>query len=139
MAHMTHNPVIDAHARTRKRMNSANVSGLSYTSLTAPLKGMALQDPTMWIPEFEVWALRECIFRDRCFGGLGALHRAFSDWCLRNHSVPCRRDTFEQLLERHGFMICELLAYGLLLREDGKGKPLPPNSHGSKPAQRVEG
>ena len=100
MTHMTHSPVIDVHARARKRVNSADVS---YPSWTLPLTGMAVADPAEWLPEFEAWALQECLFSERVFGGLRTLHVAFSEWCIRNRSGPCTRYVFEQLLSDQGF------------------------------------
>jgi hypothetical protein len=91
----------------------------SYPSYASPtLTGMALQDPEEWIPEFESWAPQECLFIDRSFGGLTALHIAFSEWCMRNRSVPCTRYVFEHLLTNQGFHISASLVHSLVLRRD---------------------
>jgi hypothetical protein len=82
------------------------------------LTGMAVQDPREWIPEFESWAPAECAHLDRCFGGVGALHVAFSEWCVRNRSVPCTRYVFEQLLNDQGFLVCDALVSALVLKTD---------------------
>jgi hypothetical protein len=41
------------------------------------------------------WLLDECVYRDRCWGGIGALHLSFARWCS-NHgrAVPAPRRDF---------------------------------------------
>jgi hypothetical protein len=77
---------------------------------------MALHDPAEWAPEFQAWLLKECILFDRALGGIGALHLAFNDWCLRNKSVPCTSYVFEQLLSREGFRTDAALVHALVLK-----------------------
>jgi hypothetical protein len=104
-------PVIASYSPIR-----AKVGHTSYAS--SVLTGMALCDPEEWLPEFAAWSLRECVWFDRAFGGLGALHAAFGEWCVRNRSVPCTRYVFEQLLNAQGFRICDALVSALVLRKD---------------------
>ena len=89
-----------------------------YVIASPLLSGMAFHDPAEWVPEFETWAPRACIYVEGGFGGVGALHVAFSEWCVKNRSVPCTRDVFEQLLTDQGFLICDSLVSALVLRKD---------------------
>ena len=82
------------------------------------LAGMELHDPAEWEPEFGAWVLHRCIFRDYCLCNVRVLHAAFCDWCMRNQSVPCRTDTFEEILRRNGFCIDAAMVYGLILKTD---------------------
>jgi hypothetical protein len=84
------------------------------------LTGMALHDPEEWVPEFTQWALQECVCRDGAWGSITALHVAFSEWCVRNRSVPCTRAVFEQLLNNQGFLVCDALVSALVLKADLK-------------------
>jgi hypothetical protein len=112
----------------------AEISGTELTSqLTSPTPqpspsdsgdagieptGMAAHDAGQWLPEFEAWAPQACVYRERCFGGVGALHVSFCEWCVRHRSVPCTRAVFERLLDSQGFLVCDALVSGLLLRSD---------------------
>lgn len=82
------------------------------------LTGMAVHDPHEWTPELESWAPQECVYLDRCFGGVGALHVAFCEWCTRHRGVPCTRVVFEELLSAQGFLVCDALVSGLVLKRD---------------------
>lgn len=75
-------------------------------------------DPFAWAEDFHKWALSKCVFRDRCFGGIWALHRDFCEWTISRESVPCRRMTFERLLADQGFLLADGFVSGLILRED---------------------
>ena len=77
-------------------------------------------DPAAWAEDFHRWALDRCVWRDRCFGGIGALHTCFCEWAIAHKSVPMQRTTFERLLRDHGFFFADGLVYGLLLAEDVK-------------------
>jgi hypothetical protein len=79
---------------------------------------MSVHDFREWIPEFEAWINLACVYRDRACGGIRALHIAFSEWCMRNRSVPCTRYVFEQLLADQGFHVCDLVVDSLLLKVD---------------------
>lgn len=80
--------------------------------------GIPAHDPAAWAEDFHRWALSNCVYRDRCFGGIGALHTDFRRWTLAHESVPCRDETFEQLLRDAGFLFADGLVYGLVLKED---------------------
>jgi hypothetical protein len=113
---MTHFVDYPRHARAGIRVNREKASSPVIASL--PLTGMALHDPAEWIPEFDAWASRACVYVDFAFGGVGALHAAFCEWCVRNRSVPCTRDVFEHLLNDRGFLVCDALVSALVLKKD---------------------
>lgn len=75
-------------------------------------------DPRAWAEDFQRWALARCVYRDRCFGGIGALHTDFCEWAIVSESVPCQRRTFEVLLTESGFLLAEGLVSGLFLTAD---------------------
>jgi hypothetical protein len=81
-----------------------------------PAQGMAIHDPAAWAEDFHRWALSRCIFRDRCFGGIGALQRDFCEFQVLRDEVPCTGRTFEALLKEAGFFFADGLVYGLLLK-----------------------
>jgi hypothetical protein len=105
--------VIASHSPIRAKLQHSSHASPAFT-------GMTLQDPEEWVPEFEAWALRECVYLDRAFGGVTVLHVAFSEWCIANRSVPSTRITFERLLYSQGFLICDGLVSALVLRSDTK-------------------
>jgi hypothetical protein len=104
-------PVIASYSPTRAKLGHT-----SYAS--SVLTGMALHDPEEWAPEFQAWVLHQCIFRDCCTSSTDVLHAGFCDWCLSNRSVPCRNDTFEELLKRTGFCVNASMVHGLILKID---------------------
>jgi hypothetical protein len=79
-------------------------------------------DPDAWREPFARWLDSACVAHPRCFGGLNALHRAYSDWELSHDGVPPTRDTFVALLVECGFRIVDIhgtaLLEGLALCED---------------------
>jgi hypothetical protein len=75
-------------------------------------------DPEAWMEDFHRWALDRCVYRDRCFGGIGALWSDFGEWAVGHSSVPCTRRTFELLLTDFGFFFAEGMIYGLILKAD---------------------
>ena len=77
-----------------------------------------VDDPAAWREPFHAWALSECVFKDRCFGGIGCLHVHFAEWAITHDAVPCTRDTFEVLLSDAGFLFCDGMVSGLILHED---------------------
>jgi hypothetical protein len=77
---------------------------------------MAVHDPEEWSPEFEAWAPQACVYMERGFGGVGALHAAFCEWCIRSRSIPCTRVVFEQLLHAQGFLVCDALVSAVVLK-----------------------
>lgn len=85
-------------------------------------------DPDGWREPFHAWALSECVFKDRCFGGIGCLRVHFCEWADAHNAVPCTRQTFEQLLTDAGFLVCDGMVSGLILKEDydaAHWKPAP--------------
>jgi len=75
-------------------------------------------DPSFWNEDFFRWALDRCVYRDRCFCGVGALCADFGSWAVFHNTVPCTRRIFQELLENAGLFIADGLVYGLILRED---------------------
>jgi hypothetical protein len=71
-----------------------------------------------WAEDFHRWALSNCVYRDRRFGGIGALHTDFCRWTLSHDSVPCRDETFKRLLRDAGFFFADGLVYGLMLKDN---------------------
>lgn len=66
------------------------------------------------------WMLDRLVFRDHCYGGIGALHLDLARWCA-DHSrpMPVSRRAFERALQTEGFTVTDDgLVYGLILRED---------------------
>ncbi len=49
-------------------------------------------NPSAWDEDFHRWALDRCVWRDRCFGGIGALHADFSEWSVAREDVLCTRN-----------------------------------------------
>jgi hypothetical protein len=85
--------------------------------MTTPAMNASIVDPECWCLEFGHWVEEQCTFRDGCFGGLGSLHRCFSEWCAK-FSVPCGFETFERLLRLEGFDCAGELVHGLILKSD---------------------
>jgi hypothetical protein len=105
-----------------KLTKSGSVSFVSslprQISIISPASGMANHDPAAWAEDFHRWAINQCVFRDRCFAGIGGLLRHFCEWQVMRDEVPCTRNTFEALLRDGGFFFAEGLVYGLLLKAD---------------------
>jgi hypothetical protein len=77
----------------------------------------------------EAWLVNRCVFRDRCWGGIGSLHVHFCCWCAeRGEPMIASREWFENMLAREGFGL-DLrygFVYGLLLAEDAETCPPTP-------------
>lgn len=80
----------------------------------APNGGLAQHDPTAWDEDFGTWLEAKCTYRDRIFWSVRHLHGLFCTWCISNDRVPCRRDTFEQLLAAYDLVFADSLVYGLM-------------------------
>jgi hypothetical protein len=96
-------------------------TGIANPSTSATQRSMADHNASAWAEDFHRWALTRCVWHDRCFGGIGALHRDFCEWAIAHESPPCNRQTFERLLHEMGLLIADGLASGLVLREDFRG------------------
>jgi hypothetical protein len=90
----------------------------------------AYEDGLCW------WAQERCMFLDRSWWGIGALHRDYFAWCRRTGAdVPGSLDTFRVLLRDCGFTITDDgLVCGLALTEDLQkiANPEP-----SKPTKKI--
>jgi hypothetical protein len=66
------------------------------------------------------WLLERCVYRDRCFGGVGALYLDLSRWCAdHGQTAPESRRAFAAELQVEGFAVTtDGLVYGLMLGED---------------------
>jgi hypothetical protein len=67
-----------------------------------------------------LWMLERCVFRDRCWGGIGALYLDLARWCAeQGQPAPESRWAFVTALRAEGFQITvDGLVYGLVLKED---------------------
>jgi hypothetical protein len=67
-----------------------------------------------------LWMLDRCGFRDRAWGGVGALHLDLARWCAdHGQPVPASRRAFIAELQAEGFAVTtDGLVYGLVLPED---------------------
>ena len=66
-----------------------------------------------------LWMLARCVYRDRCFGGVGALYLDLSRWCAdHGQTAPESRRAFAAELQAEGFAVTtDGLVYGLMLGE----------------------
>jgi hypothetical protein len=115
--------IISRRERLRRALDSSHWSGevIAWTDPTEegvqtlhPLR----HDPAARAEDFHRWMLERCVWRDRCFGGIGALHTSFCEWAMSSHSVPCQRKTFERLLADAGFLVADGLVSGLISKAD---------------------
>jgi hypothetical protein len=111
-----------------KRLNQAPAVTQLHTASTST--DIPADDPAAWRDAFWCWIEAECVFRQRCFGGIGSLHVHFCEWAKDHDSVPSTRQTFERLLADAGFLIADGMVSELVLAEDwrdcyqpGRGKP----------------
>lgn len=72
------------------------------------------ENPADYAEDFHKWAINDCGFQDRRFSTIAALFEGWCEWAAI-HSVPCHRDTFEQLLRDAGFLIVDGWVSGLCL------------------------
>lgn len=93
-------------------------------------------DPAAWTEDFHRWALVRCCFRDRCFGGIGALHADFCNHQIARNDVPCQRSVFERLLRDAGFLFADGLVSGLVLKADVNESDFRANTRASRPRER---
>jgi hypothetical protein len=70
--------------------------------------------------EWGLWMLARCVYRDRCWGGVGALHLDLARWCA-DHGRPvlASRRAFVAALQAEGFEVtADGFVYGLMLARD---------------------
>jgi hypothetical protein len=67
-----------------------------------------------------LWMLARCVYRDRCFGGVGALYLSLARWCAEHgRPAPESRRAFAAVLLAKGFTVTtDGLVVSLVLRED---------------------
>jgi hypothetical protein len=90
--------------------------------IIALLQSRTKQEPDS-TPESDalgLWMLARCVYRDRCFGGVGALYLDLSRWCAdHGQTAPESRRAFAAELQAEGFAVTtDGLVYGLMLGED---------------------
>jgi hypothetical protein len=89
---------------------------------TTECNRIPFHDPAQWREPFAQWLAFACAFQPRAFGGVAALHRAYSEWEIARNEVPCIRETFEELLRERGFLLGvvsgTMLVSELTFRED---------------------
>jgi hypothetical protein len=66
------------------------------------------------------WLLERCVYRDRCFGGVGTLYLDLARWSAAHRQpAPESRKAFTAALQAEGFAVtADGVVAGLLLRED---------------------
>jgi hypothetical protein len=69
---------------------------------------------------FERWIGARCVFRDGAWGGMGALHNDYAEWCAKvGREVPGSLRVFKALILDSGFRITDDgLVHGMFLSED---------------------
>ena len=99
---------------------AADADRTNGNAVVNPTTGMAAQDCAAWLDEFTKWIREQCIRRDgyEDRGGCGALYVNFCEWTVLHRSVPCNRQTFEQLLRDAGYRLVDGLVFNLILRAD---------------------
>ena len=67
-----------------------------------------------------LWMLARCVYRDRCFGGVGTLYLDLARWSAAHRQpAPESRKAFTAALQAEGFAVtADGVVAGLLLRED---------------------
>ena len=96
--------------------------------IVALLQSRTEQEPES-APESDVlglWMIARCVYRDRCWGGVGALYLDLARWCAaQGRPVPESRRAFTAELQTEGFAVsADGLVYGMMLAEDAKAYPL---------------
>ncbi len=108
-------PMLSRREQLRKSLELPNLPRvMSKDSHWEPR--MPAVDPFAWAEDFQKWALAQCVYRDRSFGGIRGLNCDFRDWLIAHDKVPCTLDTFERLLNGIGFLIADGFVSGLVLR-----------------------
>ncbi len=117
-----------------KLTKPTSVSFVSAISGETQIISAPADEPDAWREPFHAWALSECVFKDRCFGGIGCLHVHFCEWADAHNAVPCTRETFEQLLSDAGFLHADGFVSSLILHEDWEAAHWKPQPAKATPA-----
>ena len=99
---------------------SAGQQGIEDGLKREQLEALLEAEPQAYEAGVQAWLVQQCVFRDRAWGGLAALHRDYCLWCRGvGNEVPAGRRTFRGLLLAEGFAVtAHEMVYGLLLAED---------------------
>jgi hypothetical protein len=99
-----------------KSFEAFEASSFSQIENFSPLEA----DPAAYEATLHEWVLARCVFRDRAWGGIKALHKNYVGWCDQVAlDVPAGLATFEKLLREFcSFTTKNGLVYGVLLEED---------------------
>jgi len=117
--------------------------------IIALLQSRTKQEPDS-TPESDalgLWMPARCVYRDRCFGGVGALYLDLSRWCAdHGQTAPESRRAFAAELQAEGFAVnTDGLVYGLMLGEDweacerAQAAPEPSYNPECKPSEHKTG
>ena len=73
---------------------------------------------------FVRWESERCVFWRGLGGasGIARLQVSFCEWAVAHEALPCTRRTFERLLADTGFAIGDGIVWGLMLRDEIKGR-----------------
>lgn len=78
-------------------------------------------DPAAWQDDLHQWATAHCVFRDRTWGGVAALHGDYVEWSHATGNIPpATLATFQAWIAWQGFILTGPLVNGLVLVEDSK-------------------
>jgi hypothetical protein len=85
-----------------------------------------------------IWLIERCVFRDRWWGGTGALHLDLAGWCIAHRRpVPASRRAFVAVLQSEGFQVTsDGLVYGLILKADLRRKHAMAHTDNAREAKR---
>jgi hypothetical protein len=122
-------PLLSRRERLRRSLKVPDTPCVK--SVLSVISHAPADEPDAWREPFHAWATSQCVFKDRCFGGIGCLHVHFCEWADAHNAVPCTRQTFEQLLTDAGYLHADGFVSGLILSEDWHAahwRPEPPKA-----------
>jgi hypothetical protein len=84
-----------------------------------PIETPLIGDPKSWEAELHQWTAAHCVFRDRAWGGLAALHTDYVEWSHATGNIPpATLETFRIWAVWQGFTLAGSLIHGLILTAD---------------------
>ncbi len=92
--------------------------------IVALLQSRAEPDATPESDALGLWMLARCVYRDRAWGGVGALYLDLARWCAaQGRALPESRRAFTAELLAEGFAVTtDGLVCGLMLGEDSEAQ-----------------
>jgi hypothetical protein len=83
-------------------------------------------DPAAWEKELHQWTIAHCVFCDRAWGGVAALHRDYVEWSHATGNIPpATLATFREWIVWQGFTLTGPLVHGLVLAADVEAQENP--------------